>query len=89
VQVYVSPGSSSVERPPRELKGFTKVTLKPGETRQVTVQLRPTALAYYDANSKKWRAEAGKYKIQAGASCRDIRLESLVTLEEERLFDSF
>ena len=89
VQVYVAPPKSSVPRPTRELKGFAKVSLNPGESRQVEIRLRPSALAFYDVTTKKWKAEAGAYEIQAGVSSRDIRLRSKVRLDADRLFDHF
>ena len=54
---------SSVPRPAKELKGFAKVTLKPGETRRVTVPLDLRSLAYYDVAGKQWRAEAGTRRV--------------------------
>ena len=89
VQVYVAPPKSSVPRPPRELKGFAKVSLKPGESRQADIELRPSALAFYDVTLKKWKAERGEYEIQVGVSSRDIRLRSKLKLAVDRLFDHF
>ena len=60
-QAYVSDEHSRVARPPKELKGFAKVTLQPGETRRVTVPLDLRSLAYYDVAGKQWRAEAGTF----------------------------
>jgi beta-glucosidase len=74
VQVYVQPKTPSVTRPPKELKGFAKVTLKPGETKRVTVPLNGRSFAYYDPTQRQWIAEAGSYGILVGASSRDIRL---------------
>jgi beta-glucosidase len=89
VQVYVAPPKSSVPRPPRELKGFTKIALNPGESRLVEITLRPGALAFYDVKSKKWKTEAGDYEIQVGASSRDIRLRSVVKLRADKYLDHF
>ena len=80
VQVYVAPPPGPAPRPPRELKGFAKVRLKPGESRKVEIPLRPSALACYDATSRAWRAAAGEYEILVGASSRDIRLRGKVKL---------
>ena len=87
VQVYVAPCSSSVRRSPRELKGFAKVSLNAGGAKAVEIVLRPGALAFYDAVTKKWKAEAGEYEIQVGTSSRDIRLEYRHTVRTDRLYD--
>jgi beta-glucosidase len=62
---------ASVPRPPRELKGFVKVTLKPGQSRRVTVKLDDRAFAFWDGG---WRIEPGLFRIHVGSSSRDIRL---------------
>ncbi len=89
VQVYIAPPKSSVPRPPRELKGFAKVRLKAGESRQVRIALRPSALAYYDEKSGKWTADPGEYGILVGASSRDIRLQGKIHLASARTFERF
>ena len=89
VQVYIAPPKSSVPRPPRELKGFAKVKLKAGESRQVRIALRPSALAYYDEKSGKWTADPGEYGILVGASSRDIRLQGKIKLAAARSFERF
>jgi beta-glucosidase len=73
-QIYVADGHSRVARPPKELKGFAKVTLAPGESRTVTVPLDGRAFAYYDAVAKKWRADAGAYGVLVGSSSERIEL---------------
>jgi beta-glucosidase len=70
-QVYVEDVEASVPRPPRELKGFVKVTLKPGQSRRVTVKLDDRAFAFWDGG---WRIEPGLFRIHVGSSSRDIRL---------------
>jgi beta-glucosidase len=89
VQVYLAPPKSSVPRPPKELKGFAKVTLDPGESRRLEIALRPSAFAFFDVATQKWKAQAGDYEIQVGTSSRDIRLRSKWTLTADRLFDHF
>jgi len=89
VQVYVAPPKSSVPRPPKELKGFAKVTLRPGESKRVEITLRPSAFAFYDVASNKWKADAGDYEIQVGCSSRDIRLRAKTTLATDRLVERF
>lgn len=73
VQIYVSDRESSVQRPIKELKGFSKVFLAPGETRDVTVTLAPEAFSYYDADAHGWKVEPGRFDILVGAASDDIR----------------
>lgn len=73
VQVYVGVPDSSVARAPRELKGFTKVRLDPGESQLVAVHVRRDDLAYWDTRVDSWVVEDGMYSIDIGASSRDIR----------------
>lgn len=83
-QVYVgSKKDSKVARPANELKGFEKVFLKPGESRNVYVTLDSRAFSYYDVNSKNWRAEAGTYEILVGRSSADIVLRGKALLKNE------
>jgi beta-glucosidase len=79
-QVYVSDGHSRVARPPKELKGFAKLTLQPGETRRVTVPLDLRSLAYYDVVGKQWRAEAGTFTVRVGGSSADLPLTAPLRL---------
>ena len=74
VQVYVGSRGASVPRPLRELKGFAKVTLQPGEVRVVKVALPDRAFAFFDGDAAAWRVEAGVYDISAGFSATDLRL---------------
>lgn len=80
-QVYVSQKNPRIERPVRELKGFAKVFLKPGESRDVTITLKADAFAYYDAGKSAWVTPACEYVVAVGSSSRDIRLEAPVALE--------
>ena len=79
-QVYVAPDSPSVKRPARELKGYDKIYLKPGESQKVTIHLDKAAFAHYDTPSHDWKVDAGSYRIQVGASSADIKLETPVKL---------
>jgi beta-glucosidase len=79
-EVYVSDTHSSVPRPPKELKGFAKVTLNPGESKKVTVPLDTRSLAYYDVAGKEWRAEAGTFGILVGDSSQNIELKGELRL---------
>lgn len=75
-QIYVHDVRSKEARPLKELKGFEKVLLTPGETRSVSVALDKTAFQYYQEKSHRWILEAGQFEIWVGASSKDIRLKS-------------
>ncbi len=79
-QVYVAPMESSVVRPLKELKGFVKLSLEPGETRRVKIYLDNRAFSYYNTNINDWHAESGRYGILVGASSQDIRLSGEVQI---------
>ncbi|MCD2100135.1 glycoside hydrolase family 3 C-terminal domain-containing protein [Rhodococcus rhodochrous] len=81
VQVYVGVPDSSVARAPRELKGFTKVRLDPGESQLVAVHVRRDDLAYWDTRVDSWVVEGGTYSLEIGASSRDIRQTLTVDVE--------
>jgi beta-glucosidase len=83
VQVYTSLPGSSIQRAPRELKGFAVVAVEPGETAVAEVRLRRSELAYWDIRVDAWVVEAGEYVIEVGASSRDIRSATRVTIESE------
>ena len=80
-QVYVADKESTIFRPAKELKGFTKVYLEPGEEKTVSVELSKRAFAYYNVNISDWHVESGEFDILVGASSRDIRLEGKVNVE--------
>jgi beta-glucosidase len=80
-QIYVADGHSRAARPPKELKGFAKVMLAPGESRTVTVPLDGRAFAYYDAKTKEWRADAGTYGVLVGSSSQRIELTGEAKLQ--------
>jgi beta-glucosidase len=77
-QVYVGARNAPVDRPRKELKGFSKVTLEPGESRRVTVQLNGRALAYYQPRERAWVVDDDVFTVSVGASSEDIRLRSRV-----------
>jgi beta-glucosidase len=79
-QVYVGDTQTKVPRPAKELKGFLKVSLRPGETRRLSVMLDSRALSYYDVNAKKWRAEPGEFNVLVGRSSEQIELRGKLTL---------
>lgn len=75
VQLYIGKEDSGVMRAPKELKGFYKVFLKPGESRTVELLLNKRSFSYYDIRESDWVMEDGDYQIYAAASSRDIRLK--------------
>jgi len=81
VQLYVRDLKPHVDKPVRELKGFARVVLQPGETKPVTFSVTPRDLAYFDVVAKQWKADAGDYEIEVGASSRDIRQKANVHLD--------
>lgn len=80
-QVYIAFPDSKIMRPARELKGFARVSLKAGETRQVTVRLDDKAFRYFNVGTNSWEIESGTYEILVGASVRDIRLKAAVEIQ--------
>lgn len=81
VQLYVGDRESTVLRPIRELKGFEKVELQPGESRDVTFTLDKRAFAYWNADIHDWHVETGAFTIEVGQSSRDIEVSGEVTVE--------
>ncbi len=79
-ELYVHDPAPKIDKPLRELKGFGKVDLLPGQTKMITMTLRPRDLAYCDVPGKQWRADAGVYEVQVGASSRDIRQRAALRL---------
>ncbi|WP_340112757.1 beta-glucosidase family protein [Maribellus mangrovi] len=81
VQLYVSDLESSVERPVKELKGFKKVFLKAGESKEVSLVLEPHDFAFWDPQTKDWKIESGDFEIMAGVSSKDIRLKENIVIK--------
>ncbi|HMD87851.1 MAG TPA: glycoside hydrolase family 3 C-terminal domain-containing protein [Anaerolineaceae bacterium] len=81
VQLYVHDQKSGLVRPEKELKGFAKVELKPGETKTVSIPLDFRAFAYYHPAYKQWITENGDFDLLVAASAADIRQKLTVTLE--------
>jgi beta-glucosidase len=73
VQLYISDLTGAAKRPIRELKGYEKISLQPGETKTVTFSIDYRSLAWYNTNLGDWYAASGAYEVQIGASSRDIR----------------
>ena len=80
VQLYISDKKASVERPVKELKGFRKVFLRPGETQSVSITVGRDALSFYDEASSSWKAEPGLFEALIGSSAADIRSRCSFTL---------
>ena len=80
-QLYVGLPGSQAGRPVRELKGFAKVWLEPGESKTVTIPLDDKAFRYFDTAAGGWRVESGEYRLEIGANCHDIRLAGTLAVE--------
>lgn len=81
VQIYVRAVSSDVIRPEKELKGFVKVSLEPGEEKVVSVTLDKRSFAYYNVELKDWHVETGDYEVLVGTSSSDIQLRGTVSVQ--------
>jgi beta-glucosidase len=75
-ELYVSDPSAKVDRPERELKGFEKVRLNPGETKHVSLSLGARAFSYWDENAHKWAIDPGKFVIRVGDSSENTPLSA-------------
>jgi len=81
-ELYVHQEKPALPRPPKELKGFKKISLKPGEKKTVSIPLDQRAFAYYDPAKTGWVSEAGDFKILVGSSSHDIRLQDTFHLAQ-------
>ena len=81
VQIYVHDCEASVEMPEKQLKGFAKVYLEPGETKVVSVELGPDAFRFFDEETMAWKSEAGDFEILACSASDDVRKTAKVTLQ--------
>jgi len=81
VQLYVSDLEASVIRPDKELKGFEKVALEPGEEKTITMPLDKRAFAYYNTELKDWHVETGAFELLVGKSSQEILLKETVNVE--------
>ena len=82
-QVYVAPQGGGVERPEKELKGFARVELKAGESKDITVPLKPRDFAYFDEAGKDWRVAPGTYRVRVGESSEALPLQGEVKVGRE------
>lgn len=85
VQLYISDRNGTPNRPVKELKGFKKINLEPGEVRTVTLELDDRSLSYYDPDLGDWYAPTGEYGILVGHASDDIRLETKVGFKTAKL----
>ncbi len=82
VQLYLRDVEASLDRPEKELKGFHRLMLRPGQTETVSFTLDQSALSFFDPGRKDWVAEPGSFEVLIGASSRDIRLRGEFRLVE-------
>ena len=82
-QVYVADGHSAVPRPPKELKGFAKIDLEPGETQRVTISLDRRSFAYYDTDAGEWTVAPGDFEVLVGGSSAEILLRGEVRFTQQ------
>ncbi len=80
-QLYVALPNSKIFRAARELKGFAKVFLQPGESRQVTIPLDDKAFRYFNVKTNRWEVESGRYQLMVAASAEDVRLTGEVEVK--------
>ena len=80
VQLYVAKKNSELFRPARELKGFARVTLAPGEKQRITIALDDKAFRFRNVKANRWEIEGGEYELLVGASVEDIRLCEKITV---------
>ncbi|MDL4839817.1 beta-glucosidase family protein [Aquibacillus rhizosphaerae] len=80
-QIYIRALTSTVFRPKKELKGFTKVFLEPHQSKQIRIDLEEHDFAYYNTSINEWAVESGKYEIQIGSSIDDIRLTEIIDIK--------
>jgi beta-glucosidase len=81
VQLYIADDHSTVQRPVKELKGFSKVYLEPGQEKEVTLHLNYRSFAYYDVPGKQWKAEPGNFELLVGGSSANIRLRTTISVD--------
>ena len=80
VQLYIHDVKASVDRPQKELKGFQKVYLQPGESKDISITISKEALSFYDEASSSWKAEAGKFEALVGNAADNLKLKKAFEL---------
>lgn len=78
-QLYISPVKPKVDRPEKELKGFDKIYLKPGETKTVTIPIDQRSLAYFNTKADAWQVDTGAFTVKVGPSSADLPLAQKIT----------
>lgn len=81
VQLYIHDDACTVDRPYKELKGFAKVCLQPGESRDVALTIGRDALSFYDEATKQWKAEPGSFTVLVGNASDNLKLKKSFTLK--------
>ena len=81
VQLYVAKKNSELFRPAKELKGFARVTLAPGEKQRITIMLNDKAFRFWNVKANRWEIEGGEYELLVGASVEDIRLCEKISVQ--------
>jgi beta-glucosidase len=84
IQLYVTYPGSAVERSDRDLKGFAKVALEPGETQTVEISVPVNSLAYYDVAASAWTLEGLEHEVHVGTSSRDLPRSTTLTVEAQQ-----
>jgi beta-glucosidase len=87
-QVYVSDTHAPLPRPMRELKGFERVELAPGETKHVSISLDGRSFAYYDVKAKQWTIDPGKFNVEVGDSVESLPLNGSVDVAATAMADA-
>jgi beta-glucosidase len=83
-QLYIRDVESSEPRPAKELKGISRVALKPGETKRLELEIGENALSFFSTKKNGWIAEPGEFQVLVGSSSRDIRLRKVFTLKGQQ-----
>ena len=81
VQLYIHDRKASVDRPVKELKGFSKVWLEPGESKDVTIVIDNSALSFYDEAQAQWRSENGVFEAWVGNASDNLKLKKAFELK--------
>ena len=81
VQLYVGMKDAKVFRPEKELKGFSKISLKAGESKMVRIPFDDKTFRYWNVRTNKWEVEDGTYRLMVGPNCEEIRLEEKIQME--------
>jgi beta-glucosidase len=79
-QLYVSQKNCSVDRPVKELKGFAKIFLKAGESKNIVLNLNKEAFEYFHPQKKQWLSDTGEFELLVGSSSKDLRLKYILNL---------